>query len=136
MKRPDADEISRWLKDDTLVAQAMIDGKWVEVSTSPVNWKVVRTSIATVEGKPVFEGDTYYREGKMFTIERADYGRSYIWWWNDCTLTPPKPKSILDSDELHNLLVDMVRPSRGIAGGFTINSAKLKKFLRDHKDEI
>ena len=127
MKHPYADEISRWLMDDTLVAQGCGELGWV-TTDQPTAFEAIRVSIATVEGKPVFEGDTYCREGEMFTIERADYGISYIWWWNDCTLTPPKPKSVLDSDEFDVLLYGSV--TNGSA------SERIKQFLRDHKDKI
>lgn len=132
MKRPNADEISRWLMDDTLVMEGRDSKHAAWTLTHHGVWEEIRVSIANVEGKPLFDKDTYYNE---YGQERtAHIGLTDS--WDKCTLTPPKPKSILDSEELHNLLVDMVRPSRGIAGGFTINSAELKQFIRDHKDEI
>jgi hypothetical protein len=87
--------------DDTLVAEIFTrDGRWVSTVYPGQNSKL-RVSIATVEGKPVFEGDTYYRHGDSF-IARATYTYDYG-WWKDCTLTPPKPKSVLDGKEFNEL---------------------------------
>jgi hypothetical protein len=129
MKRPNCDEICRWLNDDTLVAEANIGdctgNRWMTVS-NPDSWKTIRVSIATVEGKNLFDGDIYYRHGDSF-IARATYTYDYS-WWKGCTLTPPKPKSILDSDEFDVLLYRSVLNVS--AGG------RIKQFLRDNKEKI
>jgi hypothetical protein len=93
-------------------------------------WDEIRVSIATVEGKPVFEGDTYYSPtGCEHTVPYpqliiSSYTKDY---WSKCTLTPPKPKSILDSEEFYDLLNQLVNH-----GGIMDT---IKQFIRDHFEE-
>jgi hypothetical protein len=111
MKRPNADEISRWLMDDTLVADGRTkhsDGSWsdwIRMKHLITGWDEIRVSIATVEGKPVFEGDTYYSPtGCEHTAPYPQLISSYTKdYWSKCTLTPPKPKSVLDGKEFNEL---------------------------------
>jgi hypothetical protein len=110
--------------DDTLVAEANIGdctgNRWMTVS-NPDSWKTIRVSICTIEGKNLFDGDTYYRYGDSF-IARSTYTYDYS-WWKGCTLTPPKPKSVLDSEEF-----------RSYVQNWDID--RLKQFIRDNKEKI
>jgi hypothetical protein len=136
MKRPNADEIARWLMDDTLVADGRpthSDGSWsdwIRIKNLITGWDEIRVSIATVEGKPVFEGNTYYNEyGQERSAQCKTWDKAY---WSKCTLTPPKPKSILDSDEFNTALGKYISnvdcQHRSIE--------QLKQFIRDNKEKI
>jgi hypothetical protein len=116
--------------DDTLVMQGKNNhqGAWYKTDF-PTSWDEIRVSIATIQGKPVFEGDTYYRCGDSF-IARATYTYDYG-WLKDCTLTPPKPKSILDSSKFTDMLVAISDKSTSYG-----DIEKIKQFIRKHKEKI
>jgi hypothetical protein len=108
--------------DDTLVAEYYNQKTKCWFPTSyPHEWAEIRVSIAKVEGKNLFDGDTYYRYGDSF-IARSTYTYDYS-WWKGCTLTPPKPKSVLDSEEF-----------RSYVQNWDID--RLKQFIRDNKEKI
>lgn len=132
MKRLNADEISRWLMDDTLVAQRLdhYKNEWV-TTDNPLSWETIRVSIATVEGKPLFVGDTYYDPDGMLRQIHANAVNVSQDFWDKRTLTRPKPKSILDSEEFRALIYSSCSSYQG---GSRFEA--LKQFLRDNKEKI
>ncbi|MFZ2541102.1 MAG: hypothetical protein WAW75_04930 [Gallionella sp.] len=97
------------------VIKAWADGAVIQASGNNVYWRPAhnpdwnehtyfRASIAEVEGKPVFEGDVLYADGRKLPIIRVDAGDIFVFdcgggyccypHKNHVSWNPPAPKTV------------------------------------------